>query len=207
MDEAAEAALLGVDPTDLQAVRERFTEATYEGQIYRYLSSGFRGIERGTVSIEDTLVRGYPSIPRVLVLETGIPAYFEDRIAVEEKLNGFNVRIARVGEPYAFTRGGHICPYSTRMARELLDLDSFFEAHPEQMLCAEFIGPENPYTAHTYPDVDSVQPMIFDVRDRETGTPMPVDRRREIVDRHGLPQPELFGLHSPADAEIGRAHV
>ncbi len=195
-----EAALLGVDPEDLDAVREHFTEGTYEGRTYRYLSSGFRGIERGTVRIADTVIRGFPSIPRVLVLETGIPAYFEEPIAVEEKLNGFNVRIADVGEPLAFTRGGTICPYTTRMARELLDLESVFEAHPEQMLCTEFIGPENPYTAHSYPDVDSVAARVFDIRDRETGTPMPVERRREVAARYDLPQPELFGIFDPDEA-------
>lgn len=195
-----EAALLGVDPDERKEVLEHFTQATYQGRVYRHLSSGFRGIERGTVLMEDTAVRGFPSIPRVLVLETGVPAFFDGPLAVEEKLNGYNVRIADIDGPLAFTRGGHICPYTTHIARNRLDLQPFFDAHPEQMVCAEFIGPENPYTAHSYPSVDSVQARIFDVRERETGTPMPVERRRDILDRFDLPQPDLFGRFEPDEA-------
>jgi putative ATP-dependent DNA ligase len=194
------AALLDVEPEDLEEVRSHFTEATYEGRTYRHLSAGFRGIERGTVLIGDTVVRGFPSIPRALVLETGVPAFFSGPLAVEEKLNGYNVRIVDVDGLLAFTRGGHICPYTTQIAREHLDLALFFEAHPEQMLCAEFVGPENPYTAHSYPGVDSVQARIFDVRDRETGTPMRVERRREILSSFSLPQPDLFGVYEPEEA-------
>ncbi len=195
-----EADLLGVDPDELEGVLNQFTQATFEGRTYRHLTSGTRGIERGTVLIEDTAVRGFPSIPRVLVLETGIPAYFDGPLAVEEKLNGYNVRIADVGEIFAFTRGGHVCPYTTHIARRQLDLEPFFEAHPEAMLCAEFVGPENPYTAHQYPAVESIDARVFDVRDRETGTPMPVERRREVLDRIDLHQPELFGVHDPERA-------
>lgn len=202
-----EADLLGVDPEDLADVRERFTQSTFEGRTYRYLSSGFRGIERGTAIVGETLVRGFPSIPRVLVLETGIETFFDEPIAVEEKLNGYNVRIANVGEPLAFTRGGFICPFTTQIARETLDLDAFFDAHPEQMLCAEFVGPENPYTAHPYPGVDSVAARVFDIRDRQTGTPMPVERRREIADRFDLPQPDLFGIFEPDEAVEGVTEI
>jgi len=194
------AARLGVDEDELEEVLEHFTRATYEGRTYQHLSSSFRGIERGTVLLGDVVVRGFPSIPRVLVLETGIPAYFDGPLAIEEKLNGYNVRIADVDGVLAFTRGGHVCPYTTQVARERMALEPFFQAHPEAMLCAEFVGPENPYTAHEYPEVDSVGSRIFDVRDRETGTPMPVERRREVLDRFDLPQPDWFGIHDPEAA-------
>ena len=195
-----EAALLGVPDEDIEDVLDRFTQATYEGRTYRYLSASRQGIERGTVLVGETAVRGFPSIPRVLVLETGIPTYFDGPVAVEEKLNGYNVRIADVDGPLAFTRGGHVCPYTTRVARDVLDLGPFFDAHPEKMLCAEFIGAENPYTAHDYPEVDSVGARIFDVRDRETGRPMPVDERRAVAAEYDLPQPELFGVFEPEAA-------
>lgn len=191
---------LGIDPEDAPDVREHFTEDTFDGRTYWYLSDARHGIERGTVIIDGTVIRGFPSIPRVLVLKTGVPEYFDRPIAVTEKLNGYNVRIAAVGEPLAFTRGGFVCPFSTAVAREVLDLDAFFRDHPDRMLCTEFIGPENPYTAHEYPDVDSVEPRVFDICDRETGTSIPVERRREIASSHGFPQPELFEIVEPGEA-------
>lgn len=194
-----EAALLGIDPDDLSAVRTAFTAAEYRGREYAYLSSPVRGIERGTVRMNETIVRGYPSTPRVLVLDPGIPNYFEGPIAIEEKLNGYNVRIAHVGEPLAFTRGGHICPYTTQLAREQLNLEAFFGSYPDQMLCTEFIGPENPYTPHDY-DVASIAPRVFDIRHRETGRPMPIEKRRSVADQFDLPQPPFFGIVDPADA-------
>ncbi|MEF8771418.1 RNA ligase [Halodesulfurarchaeum sp.] len=197
MDEAAR---LGVDPGDLEEVRSHFTSAAYRGLEYEYLGSPVRGIERGTVRMADTLVRGYPTTPRVLMTDPGVPMFFDGPLAIEEKLNGYNVRIAHVGEPLAFTRGGHICPYTTHVAREELNLEAFFGTHPEQMLCTEFIGPENPYTAHHVYDVASIEPRVFDVRHRETGRPMPVERRRSVIDRFGFPQPEFYGVFEPEPA-------
>lgn len=195
-----EAALLGVDEADLETVRSQFTSATYRGREYASLGSPVRGLERGTVRMADTLVRGYPSTPRVLMIDPGVPRFFDGPLAIEEKLNGYNVRIAHVGEPLAFTRGGHICPYTTHLAREELNLEAFFGTHPEQMLCTEFIGPENPYTAHDEYDVDSIEPRVFDVRHRETGRPMPVEERRSVLDRFGFPQPEFYGIFEPEEA-------
>jgi putative ATP-dependent DNA ligase len=68
------------------------------------------------------------------------------------------------------------------------------------MLCTEFIGPENPYTAHEYPGVDSVEARVFDIRDRERGTPMAVREKRDLASEFDLPQPELFGIFEPDEA-------
>jgi putative ATP-dependent DNA ligase len=186
---------------------EHFETRTFEGRTYHALPDARHGVERGTVVFEDrdVIVRGYPSVPRVLVLDSGVASVFDedDRVAVEEKLDGFNVRIAAVGEPLAFTRGGYVCPYTTGQARQLLPLAEFFADHPEKMLCAELIGPETPYTAHDYDDVDSHAFRVFGVRDRESGDPLPVTPRRELCASYGLEQPPFFGWYSPETAADG----
>lgn len=192
-----EADLLGVSPDDVADLLEHFERAVYEGRSYRRLPDARRGVERGTVLVNETAVRGFPSIPRTLVLETGVPTFFSGPLAVEEKLNGFNVRVVDVGDVLAFTRGGIVCPFATRKATELLDLEVFFADHPDLMLCTEFVGPENPYTAHAYPEIDSLAAFVIDVRDRVTGRPLPVEERRALVEDYGLPQPELFGTFDP----------
>jgi len=196
----AEAALPDVDAETMAAVREGMTAAEYRGREYRYLGSPVRGVERGTVEMAGAFVRGYPSTPRVLVLDPGVPRFFDGPIAVEEKLNGYNVRIAHVGEPLAITRGGHVCPYTTRVARDQLPLEAFFAEYPETMLCAEFVGPENPYTAHDVYDVDSLAPRVFDLRHRETGRPWPVEKRRSTLAGFEIPQPSFVGVFDPEEA-------
>ncbi|MFC6873997.1 RNA ligase [Halobellus marinus] len=183
---------------------EHFEQRTVDGNTHYVLPDARHGVERGTVLVEDTeaIVRGYPSIPRVLALDAGVTSFFDadETVVVEEKLDGFNVRIADVGRPLAFTRGGYVCPYTTARVNELLDLPPFFADYPEKMICAELIGPETPYTTHDYDEVDSHAIRIFDVRDRETGTPLPVDERRDLCDRYGFEQPRLFGRYEPSTA-------
>lgn len=185
------------DPEDLF---EHFERRTAADRTYHALPNARHGVERGTVVVENTVVRGYPKIPRVLALNAGVPTLFEEELAIEEKLDGVNVRIADIGEPLAFTRSGYVCPYTTARARELLEPTEFFRKHPTQMLCAELVGPETPYTTHDYDDIDSHTFCVFDVRDRESGEPLSVPDRRELCAEYGFPQPQLFGRHEPQQA-------
>jgi putative ATP-dependent DNA ligase len=192
---------LGIGESAFDGLEPHLEHRTYEGREYRHVSDYRRGVERGTALIEGRVVRGFPKVPRTLVLETGIPAQFGDRVAVEEKLNGYNVRVVRLdGEQLAFTRSGMVCPFTTRLLERLVDLEALFDAHPEAMVCGEMIGPENPYTAHEYPDVDSIAFRAFDWRDRTTGTPLAVRARRERYERFEVDQTPLFGVYDVADA-------
>lgn len=200
---------------------EHFETATFEGRRYRHLPDARHGVERETAIIDGTIVRGYPSIPRTLVLDPGIPEHFDGPVVVEEKLNGYNVRIVHVpptgdgtgettdseGEStvhsedvLAVTRGGFVCPYTSRNVIELVDLTTFFEDNPAAMLCAEVIGPANPYTEHDYAGIDDAALRVFDIRDRESGEPVPVEGRRERCDQYDLPQVPAFGVHDPRSA-------
>jgi putative ATP-dependent DNA ligase len=188
--------LLGLTPAAFDDLREGFRRRTGVGRTYRHLPEDRGPLPRGTVLVDGAAVRGFPKIPRTLVLRTGVPAFFEERLLVEEKLNGYNTRIVRVdGDLLAFTRGGLLCPFTTHEVRTRLgeSLDACFDAHPDVMVCAEVIGPENPYTVHDYPDVESLAIRVFDVRDRASGTPWPVARRRGICERFGLPAVAQFG--------------
>jgi putative ATP-dependent DNA ligase len=202
---------------------EHFERRSSAGYTYHVLPDARHGVERGTVLVEgrdaggDTdvdpdagigsgaVVRGYPSVPRVFALDPGVTSFFgeSETVAVEEKLDGFNVRIADVGEPLAFTRSGHVCPYTTGRARALLDLPTFFTDHPRMTLCAELVGPETPYTTHDYEGVDSHAFRVFGVRNRESGEPLPVAERRDLCSAYDLPQPRFFGRYEPSTAVEG----
>ncbi|WP_049892459.1 RNA ligase [Natronococcus amylolyticus] len=192
---------LGIGESAFEGLEEHLEDRSYEGREYRHVPDYRRGIERGTVLIDREVVRGFPKVPRALVLETGIPTQFEDRVVVEEKLNGYNVRVVCLeGERLAFTRSGMVCPFTTRIIERLVDLEALFDDHPGAMVCGEMIGPENPYTAHDYPEVDSLAFRAFDWRDRQSGEPLAVEARRERYDRYGVPQTRLFGSYDVDEA-------
>lgn len=223
MDRAACLARLDATVEGPAELFEHVRERSFDGRPYYTLPDARHGVERGTVLLDRegtaAIVRGYPSVPRVLVLDAGVRSVFDADdapVAVEEKLNGFNVRIVRVagwsgdgtwsedgdgtdGELLAFTRGGYVCPYTTARARERLDTAAFFDAYPDAMLCAELVGPETPYTSHDYAEVDSHAFRVFGIRDRETGEPLPVAERRERCAAYGFDQPRLFGTGDPTE--------
>ncbi len=125
------------------------------------------GIETGTVVFKNgEVVYGYPKIRRPLVLTPAINKHFSDVVAVEEKMNGHNVRILSInGDIIALTRGGFICPYSTEVAQRLLPED-LFQENPNLVLCGEMVGPENPYIPKDVYPTDTIDFYLFDLARR-----------------------------------------
>ncbi len=164
------------------------------------------GIEAGTcVFLEPfDVVRGFPKIPRALMLYPGVAAHFSscEKVAVEEKMNGYNVRIALIGDELAgITRGGFVCPYTTDKAIELVGRE-FFQEHPDLVLCGEMVGPDSPYVPKSIYDIESLEFFVFDIREKLTGKPMPVMKRRELSDEYDLSSVRLFGEY-----EVEKAHL
>jgi putative ATP-dependent DNA ligase len=188
---------LGVPEADVEAILDHTERYTHGGREFRTLTAARRGVERGTVFADGDVVRGFPSVPRALVLGAGVRSVFDDEFAVEEKLNGYNARVARVGEPLAFTRGGYACPFTTDLLTDRLPVAAFFDDHPDRMLVGEVYGPENPYTTHDYPSVESAAFRVFDVRDRASGDPLPVAERRRLCAEYDLPQVPSHGWFDP----------
>ncbi|TRZ90978.1 MAG: RNA ligase [Methanosarcinales archaeon] len=164
------------------------------------------GIEAGTCIFLKPfdVVRGFPKIPRALMLYPGIAAHFStcEKVAVEEKMNGYNVRVALIDDEIAgLTRGGFVCPYTTEKARELVGRDFLLE-HPDLVLCGEMVGPDSPYVPKSIYDIESLEFFIFDIREKLTGKPMPIKNRRRLVDEYGLRSVRLFGEY-----EVEKAHT
>lgn len=194
----------GLPDEAFEAIAEHFETRYFRGIRYQYLPE-YRGpLERGAVLFgsDERPVCGYPKIPRALLLDPGVPEQFDGPFVVEEKLNGYNARVAHLdGDIVAFTRSGIACPFTTYLVRSRLDLDVLFEDRPDLVVCGEVIGPENPYTAYEYPDVESAAFRVFDLRDRTTGDPLAVDRRRDLLDEYGIPQTRSFGTYEPTETD------
>lgn len=190
---------LGLPAFRLEGLLERRTIAKVLSPFpYFRFDKGVGQIETGTVIFANRekveIVRGFPKIRRAMTIAAITKNFSKlQKVAVEEKMNGYNVRVAKVaGKVYAFTRGGLICPYTTEKALDLIGTE-FFEDNPELMLCGEMVGPDNPYVPKKVYSVRSVDFFIFDVREKETGKPLPVKERIELLKKYQIRSVKLFG--------------
>ncbi|RUM33031.1 MAG: RNA ligase [Archaeoglobus sp.] len=140
------------------------------------------------------IARGFPKIKRTLVLEECIKKHFKGcDVAVEEKINGYNVRILKIGENiYAVTRRGYICPYTTERARELINKE-FFNDFPDYMLCCEAAGLESP---HVQKEIygKRLEFYLFDIRNTRTNEALSVEKKIKIAEEYNLRLAEVFGF-------------
>ncbi len=183
------------------------------GNIKYYDSQGVKAIqfrktvekiESGTmICLGDKIeiIRGFPKIRRTLILEPSLKKHFNQQVAVEEKMNGYNVRIALVDKKIvAFTRGGYICPYTTKKAPEIMKMSDFFNDHPELVICGEMVGTENPYVTHHYREIGNLGFRIFDLREKASNRAVPVPDKIEILEKYSLPPVRLFGIMDTEEA-------
>jgi putative ATP-dependent DNA ligase len=173
----------------------------WAGRSFVRVVQDFRGLPRGTVFWEGGLVHGYPRIRRILHLARGIRRYLKGSFHIEEKVDGYNVRVCRMGGGHlAFTRGGFVCPVTTDRLPDLLDL-GFFDRRPDFVLCGEVAGPENPYNTEAVPYIDKdMRFFAFDLMDGE-GRHMPSEERYGLLGEAAVPQVRHWGPFGPADVE------
>ncbi len=179
-----------------EAIEKGKVQKLSEEIEYLRFRKDFSGVSRGTVICNDRVIWGFPHITRIFTLEAGIKRNIETgEIYVEEKIDGYNLRIAKIqGKIYAFSRGGFLDAFSTEKARGL-GLDRFFKAHPRHILCGEMIG-NTPYTepAHGY----DVKLLVFDIM-KEDGSLLPCAKRRDVLEKHSIGQVPLLGRFKSDD--------
>jgi putative ATP-dependent DNA ligase len=174
-------------------------------ELFRF-DKPISSVEGGTsVFVEPfDVVRGFPKISRTLMLYPSLLKHFSSckSVVVEEKMNGYNVRVALIGDTLlGLTRGGFICPYTTEKAHDLIARE-FFLDHPELVLCGEMVGPDNPYVPKSFYDIESLEFFAFDIREKITGKPMPVMKRRALMEEYGIKSVRLFGEFDVSEAHI-----
>jgi putative ATP-dependent DNA ligase len=169
---------------------------------YLRFADGCHPITRGTTVFQEEVIWGYPEIGRILRLATGLREYFQAPFWVEEKVDGYNVRIFKHGETVlALTRRGYICPFTTDRLPDLLDTRIFAE-QPDIVLCAEVAGPENPYNEGYPPYVtEDVRLFVFDVLRKNTSCFLPHAERMQLLQAYGLPSVTQYGKHQASDLE------
>ncbi|WP_297509564.1 RNA ligase [Thermococcus sp.] len=173
------------------------TEDEFEGLRYVRFRDSARGFRRGTVVFETgDVVPGFPHIKRVVQLENGVRRIFKNKaFYVEEKVDGYNVRVVKVKDRIlALTRGGFVCPFTTERILDFIN-EEFFRDYPNLILAGEMAGPESPYLVEGPPYVnEDIQFFLFDIQEKGTGRSIPAEERYRLAEEYGIPQVERFGL-------------
>ncbi len=186
---------LGITEDRLKSLQETIiSESSWPEPGLQRFEKDISGVESGTVIFKNgEVVWGYPRIRRPLMLEAAVKRHFSDNIAVEEKMNGHNVRVLSIdGEVVALTRGGFICPYSTEVATRLLP-EEILEEHSNLVLCGEMVGPENPYVPKDVYPTDTIDFYLFDIAQKNRKGTFGVQKTHEFAMEFGLKAAPYFG--------------
>jgi putative ATP-dependent DNA ligase len=188
------------DPFAEALERHKARWEDYGDWRYLRLTDDFRAHPKGTLAWQGRIIPGYPRIGRIFRLEQGLAQQFAGPFWMEEKIDGFNVRIFRSGgDMIALSRGGYVCPFATDRVPDFIPM-ALFEAHPDLVLCAELAGPENPYTQGGPSFIaEDVQLFVFDMM--RLGQPgfLSQAERGELGAAFALPTPRTFGQFEPDD--------
>ncbi len=183
--------------------KEKLVLSNFKGKSFFRLNKEFRNLPLGTVFGKSFFLPGYPSIPRIFVLKTGLLRYLEYPFYAEEKIEGYNLRLALVEDDIlTFTRRGYVCPFAYDRYRDFLPkIDDFFYRFPQVIVCAELAGPENPFVSEWPPQVkEDINFFVFDFYDLKKGGFLRVSEKIKLLKKYDFPHPEIFGpLHPERD--------
>ncbi len=164
------------------------------------LNKEFKNLPVGTFFNDKIFIKGYPSIPRIYVLKTGLKRYLSYPFYAEEKIEGYNVRLVKIEkEILAFTRRGYICPFATdRWEDYLPNLPEFFEKYPHYYICCELAGPENPFVSEWPPYIkEDINFFVFDIVHRDKGGFLRISEKIKCLEEFELNHPEILGPFDP----------
>jgi putative ATP-dependent DNA ligase len=173
---------------------------TWKDKNFFRINKDYKSYPIGTFFNESLFVPGYPHIPRIYVLKTGLKRYLKYPFYVEEKIEGYNVRIVKIGdEILAFTRRGYICPFATDRWEDFLPrLPEFFEENPELVVCSEVAGPENPFVSEFPPYIkEDINYFVFDFMKKGSGEFVKGSEKLKMLKKYQLNSPEIHGPFDP----------
>ncbi len=190
------------NPLKAETVREALKRCKAErlkGDLdYIRFREDFRGISRGTVIVKDRVIPGYPHIRRIFTLQKGLGRNIGPGkiLYAEEKIDGFNVRIASVGgRAFAFSRGGFLDLFVTEKARESRGMARYLADNPDSVICGEMLG----CTPYTRPDESGEASLfVFDIVQGD-GSFLPVMERYSVVRKYRLTGVPVLGKFQSDD--------
>lgn len=182
-----------LDQAKHAGVIETMREGPFE---WLRFADDFKGVDRGTVILQDRWVFSYPHIPRLTSLVGGIRRFINRPFFVEEKIDGYNIRVVWYeGQLLAFTRGGYLCPFSMDRLPDFISPE-FLEDYRDAVLVIEVAGPDNPYIEVSPPNIqEDIQMYVLDVMEEDAF--WDPERRYHVLKTYNLQQPRRWGPFSP----------
>jgi putative ATP-dependent DNA ligase len=195
------ALVLGANDLETATAKDCLETLRFDDIEYVRFSDDMRNFERGTVLLDGRVVPSYPRLGRIFVLEEGVRRAMPEEFYVEEKLDGYNVRVLRHGERLLpLTRGGFVCPFTEDRLADLADLEPLLRDRPDLIVCAEVVGPENPYILTRTPRVASdVRLFAFDLMRCGHAGFLPLAERDALFERYRVPRAPVLGRWTPAE--------
>ena len=174
-------------------VREEF-----DGISYYRVTKKTGSLGKGAIVTREGVLCDFPHIARIMHLENGVRKAYTQPFYVEEKVDGYNIRVARIqGRVLAFSRGAYVCPFSTDRIVDFLDAKKIFDENPGLIVCGEFAGPDNPYNIEHPPYVkEDVRFFAFDLMRLNKPQSVFVEERYKLFDAYGMPTVRRFGQFS-----------
>ena len=181
----------------------------FDGITYYRIVKKVGELKKGTVVTDSGIIYDFPRIARTMHLESGIKLAFNKPFYVEEKVDGYNVRIAKVQDQvFAFTRGSYVCPFSTDRLVDFFDYDNFFRENPDLIVCGEIAGPESPYNGESPPYVvEDISFFVFDIRIKNSDQQIPTEKRYKLFDEYEIPTVTRFGRYVSSGIKEIERHI
>ncbi len=105
----------------------------------------------------------FPHIPRLFSFKQGFKKAFRGDPFVEEKVDGYNVRVVGFGDQaVAITRGGFVCPFSTEWINKHKEVVELVTDN-KIILNVEMVGYGNPFNKQSYRYAKRPTYLAFDV--------------------------------------------
>lgn len=192
---------LGLDTKTLkQKLGHELQECSFGSMRYIRFRGKLGKFGEGTTAFLDPfqITHSYKKIRRAIVLEAALKKHFKDFV-IEEKLDGYNIRVAKVGNQIlAISRGGLVCPYSTAFANKQSEIVEFLKEN-NLVLCCELVGNKSPYVPHNYPEAGALTYFVFDIHREGSGKSIHLQERESLCSSYGLNQVKNLGYFKKTD--------
>lgn len=186
---------------DESVERRDIAREEFDGVCFFRVTKKIGGLGKGAIVTPEGIIFDFPRIARIMHLENGIRKAFTQPFYVEEKVDGYNIRVVRIqGRVLAFSRGAYVCPFSTDRIVDFFDVKKIFDENPGLIICGEFAGPDNPYNIEYPPYVkEDIKFFAFDVTMVNKPQSIPVGERYKLFDTYCMPTVRRFGRFSVSD--------
>jgi putative ATP-dependent DNA ligase len=176
-------------------------DLTFKGISYSVLAKGDDPWDRGTAFFGDELIPDYPRMPRILHLEEGLKRNITSPFYLEEKIDGYNLRVFYREEEdrvFSLTRSGRVCPFSLDKVLRLPSVLALIRENPHLILCGEMAGYGNPYNNSPFNLRKKLGFYGFDIMKKNTDKHefLPVEEKYELFNRYGIPSVPVLAKFS-----------